>query len=165
MTLTLQATVLGAPRPEASHWVILVTGSTEVVVPGVVHTVGSAHVIVVVASPVGSSGALGLYVKLLTTVIVQVVVLGATVLTLLHSEIAMPWALAGLAPPPTIVRPKATVKQKESGIPSDKTRIFERGALLWVVTKLLQSSRAVLQPGAAHAVQRSLQVATRHQLS
>jgi len=98
-------------------------------------------------------------------VIVQVVVFVPTVPTLLHWEIAMPWALAELAIPPTIVRPNASVKQRERGIPSEKTRIFERGALLWVVTKLLQSLRAGLQPGAAHAVQRSLQVATRHQLS
>jgi hypothetical protein len=144
--------------------VILVTGSAEVVVPGVVHTVGSAQVIVIVASPVGSLGVAGSYVKLLTTVIVQVIVLGPTVPTLSHSEMAMPWALAGLAAPPTIVRPKATVKQKERRIPSEKTRTFERGALLWV-TVLLQSLGAGLQPGAAHAVQRSLQVATRHRLS
>jgi hypothetical protein len=90
VTLTVQATVSGAPRPDASHWVILVTGSTEVVVPGVVHTVGSAQVTVIVASPVGSLGVPGLYVKSLTTVTVQVVVFVPTVPTLLHSEIAMP---------------------------------------------------------------------------
>jgi hypothetical protein len=162
VTLTVHATVLAPPRPEASHWVILVTGSADVVVPGVVHTAGSAQVIVIVASPVGSLGVPGSYVKLLTTVIVQVTVLGPTMPTLSHSEMAMSWALAGLAA--SIVRPKATVKQKERRIPREKTRTFERGALLWV-TVLLQSLGAGMQPGAAHAVQRSLQVATRHRLS
>ena len=144
-----------------------VTGSTEVVVPAVPHTKGAVQAmrVVIVADPVGSAGVEALYVKLLVTVIVQLIVVPTALPALLHSEIAMPWALAALAPHPIIVRPNAAVKQKERTIPSEKTRTFERGALLCVVTELLQSLRAGLQPGAAHAVQRSLQVATRHQLS
>ena len=145
---------------------IPVTGSTEVVVPVVPQTRGvvQAMSVVIVANPVGSAGVPGLYVKLLVTVTVQLIVLPPTVPTLLHSEIAMPWALAWLASPATIVRPNATVKQKERRIPSEKTRVFGRGALLWVVTGYSQSLGAGLQPGAAHCVQRSLQVATRHQI-
>ncbi|HUC15021.1 MAG TPA: hypothetical protein VMS00_11270 [Acidimicrobiales bacterium] len=99
------------------------------------------------------------------TVMVQLIVLPPTVPTLLHSEIAMPWALAGLTPPPIIVTLNATVKQKERRIPSERMRIFGRAALLWLITGFnSQSLGAGLQPGAAHGVQRSLQVATRHQI-
>ena len=42
--------------------------------------------VVIVASPVGSAGVAGLYVKLLTTVTVQLIVLPPTVPALLHSE-------------------------------------------------------------------------------
>jgi hypothetical protein len=123
---------------------MLVTGSTEVVVPVVPHTTGAVQAmsVVIVANPVGSAGVAALYVKSLVTVIVQVIVLPPTVPALLHSEMAMPWALAGLAAPPAIARPNATVKQKERRIPSEKTRIFERGALLWVVTELLSVVRS-----------------------
>jgi hypothetical protein len=101
-------------------------------------------------------------VKLLTTVIVHVVVLAPD--GPIHAVRAMPWALASLAPPPTNVRPSATVKQKERRIPSETVRIFERGVLVRGFTGLLSVVRSGgLQPGAAHGVQRSLQVATRHQ--
>jgi hypothetical protein len=165
VTDAVQVTVLAPPRPEALHWVIPVTGFTELVVVEIPHTTGAVQAmsVVIVASPVGSAGVAALYVKSLTTVIVQVIVLPPTVPALLHSESPMPWALAWLAPPATIVRPSATVKQKERRIPSEKVRKFGRGALLWVVTGYSQSLGAGLQPGVAHCVQRSLQVATRHQ--
>jgi hypothetical protein len=146
--------------------VMPVTGSTEVVVPAVPHTKGAVQAmrVVIVADPVGSAGVEALYVKLFVTVIVQLIVVPTALPALLHSEIPIAWALAWLTPPP-ITRPNADVKQKERAIPSEKTRIVDRRARLRVVTELLQSLRAGLQPGAAHAVQRSLQVATRHQLS
>jgi hypothetical protein len=132
VTVAVQVTVLAPPRPEALHWVIPVTGSTEVVVPLVPHTTGAVQAmsVAIVADPVGSAGVAALYVKLLVTLIVHVIVLPPTVPALLHSEIPTFWALAWLAPPPTIARPNATVKQKERRIPSEETRIFERGLLL-----------------------------------
>ncbi len=141
-------------------------GLTELVVVEIPHTTGAVQAmsVVIVARPVGSVGVAALYTKLLTTVMVQVIVLPPTVPALLHSESPMPWALARLAPPATIVRPSATVKQKERRIPSEKVRKFGRGALLWVVTGYSQSLGAGLQPGVAHCVHRSLQVATRHQI-
>jgi len=144
VTVAVQVTVLAPPRPEALHWVIPVTGFTELVVLEIPHTTGAVQAmsVVIVANPVGSAGVAALYVKLLTTVIVQVIVLPPTVPALLHSESPMPWALAWLAPPPTIVRPSATVKQKQRTIPSEKVRIFERAALLWVVTGLLSVVRS-----------------------
>jgi hypothetical protein len=164
VTVAVQVTVLAPPRPEASHWVIPVTGSTEVVVPVVPHTTGAVQAmsVVIVADPVGSAGVAALYTKLLVTVIVQVIVLPPTVPALLHSEIAMPWALAWLTPPATIVRPNATIKQKERRIPSEKMRIFERESLLWVATELLSvvrsgsatgssTRRATLSPGCHQA--------------
>lgn len=144
VTDAVQVTVLAPPRPEALHWVIPVTGFTELVVVEIPHTTGAVQAmsVVIVASPVGSAGVAALYVKLLTTVIVQVIVLPPTVPALLHSESPMPWALAWLAPPTAIVRPNATVKQKERRFPSETMRIFERGALLWVVTELLSVVRS-----------------------
>jgi len=62
VTVTVQVTVLAPPRPATSHWVIPVTGSTEVVVPVVPHTTGAVQAmsVVIVANPVGSAGVPGL---------------------------------------------------------------------------------------------------------
>lgn len=167
VTVAVQVTVLAPPRPEALHWVIPVTGFTELVALEIPHTTGAVQAmsVVIVANPVGSAGVAALYVKLLVTVIVHVIVLPPTVPALLHSESPMPWAVAWLTPPPTIVKPNATVKRKDRRIPIEKMRIFERASLLWVATGLLSVVRSGLQPGAARGVQRSLRVATRHQLS
>jgi len=58
VTVAVQVTVLAPPRPEALHWVIPVTGSTEVVVPVLPHTTGAVQAmsVVIVAWPVGSVG-------------------------------------------------------------------------------------------------------------
>jgi hypothetical protein len=55
VTEAVQLTVLAPPRPVPLHWVIPVTGSTEVVVPEV-HAVAGAQLIVIWARPVGSVG-------------------------------------------------------------------------------------------------------------
>jgi hypothetical protein len=124
--------------------VILVTGSTDVVVPEAPHTTGAVQAmsVVIVADPVGSAGVAALYTKLLVTVMVHVIVLPPTVPALLHSEIPTFWALAWVALPPTMLRPSATVKQKERRDPREKARIFERGLLLWVFTRLLSVVRS-----------------------
>jgi len=144
VTLAVQVTVLAPPSPEALHWVILVTGSTDVVVPEVAQITGAVQAmsVVIVARPVGSVGVAGLYAKLFVTVIVHVIVLPPTVPALLHSEIPTFWALAWLAPTPATVRPKATVKQKERRIPSETVRIFERGVPLRAFTRLLSVVRS-----------------------
>jgi len=101
----------------------------------------------------------------LVTVMVQVIVLPPKVPALLHSEIPMFCALASVALPPTTVRPNATVRQKERRVPSEKRRIFEREVLFWIFTWLLSVGRDRICNREQHTgVQRSLQVATRHQL-
>ncbi len=77
MTVTVQVTVLAPPRPALLHWLIVVTGVVEVVVPPVGHIADPVHVIVVaiIAKPVGLVGVAGLNVKLLVIVTVQVIVL------------------------------------------------------------------------------------------
>lgn len=77
MTVTVQVTVLAPPRPASLHWLIVVTGVVEVVVPPTGHTAAPVHAIVVaiIAVPVGFVGVAGLNVKLLVIVTVHVIVL------------------------------------------------------------------------------------------
>jgi hypothetical protein len=86
VTVTVQVTVLAPPRPELLHWLIVVTGVVDVVVPPVGQIAEPVHIVVVVivARPVGVVGVAALNVKSLVIVTVQVIVSPPEEPTLLH---------------------------------------------------------------------------------
>jgi len=82
VTVTVQVTVLAPTLAMLLHWLITVIGVVDSRVSFVsMQSAPPLHctLVTIVASPVGLEGSLGLYVKLLVTVIVQVTVLAPIV--------------------------------------------------------------------------------------